>query len=122
MNMRKQTDQQFRKKWKSIRNFLYYNTGYELAGVARAGSRRQGDWKTSSDLDIRFAIVGNPSRSEVYPDLRNKLKKCFSTAKIRIGSSKKVINMKIGNLDFDLIPLSTTKFKQQIQNDRLRRL
>jgi len=49
--------QQYRSKWLKIQNFIRNNTGYKIAGVARAGSIKQGGWTLDSDLDIRFAIA-----------------------------------------------------------------
>jgi len=120
--MKRQTDQQYRSKWISIQNFLKNNTGYSFAGVARAGSRKQGDWRIYSDLDIRFAISGDPSRNEIYPDLRDKLENAFPKAQVWIGSSYHVINMKIENLNFDLVLLSINDFQYQVEQERLERI
>jgi hypothetical protein len=122
MTSRQQKDQQYRKKWISIQNFLCNNTGYKFAGIARAGSRKQGDWTLNSDLDIRFAISRNPTRRQIYPDLVYKLKKGFLEAEIEIGSSYNVINMLLGELDFDLVLLTISEFEHQVKRDKLERI
>jgi hypothetical protein len=122
MSYKREKDQQYRSKWHSILNFVKNNTGYSVAGVARAGSRRQGGSRPDSDLDIRFAISGDPSKQSIYPNLKEKLKTAFPNARVRIGSSYNVINMSINDLDFDIVLLSVGEFTRQVQNDKLERM
>jgi len=122
MSLKREKDQQYKSKWDSILNFLINNSGYPISGVARAGSRRQGDWNINSDLDIRFAIARDPPREEVYPKLKSLIKTNFKDSSVRIGSSYNVINIEIGELSFDLVLLSQSKFEKQVKTDKLERI
>ena len=113
--------QQHKKKWKSIQDFLRYNTGYKIHGVARAGSTVEGGWTLESDLDIRFAIANDPSKTKIYPNLRTKLREGFPDASVEIGKSYNVINMEIGELEFDIVLLTVKEFDTQVREEKLRR-
>lgn len=122
MTTSQQKQQQYRSKWIKIQNFLKNNTGYKIAGVARAGSTVQGGWTLDSDLDIRFAIAGDPSKDTIYSDLVEKLQNVYTYAEVEIGGSRNVINMTIGDLEFDIILLKVAEFDRQCEQDRLRRI
>lgn len=122
MANRRQKDQQYSSKWFSFVNFLHNNTGYPIAGVARAGSRTNGTYRDDSDLDIRFAIGGDPPKTTVYPHLVELLKKGFPGASVWIGQSYNVIDIQIGDLDFDLVLLSVSDFEDQVRMGRLDRV
>jgi predicted nucleotidyltransferase len=122
MATRRLKDQQYSSKWYSFVNFLHNNTGYPIAGVARAGSRINGTYEDDSDLDIRFAIGGDPPRTTVYPHLKGLLENAFPSASVGIGGSYNIINVQIQDLNFDLVLLSLADFQDQVRNNRLERI
>lgn len=118
---RNQLDREYAKFGRKINNFLRNNTSYSIHGVARQGSRTNGTYNNSSDLDIFFAISGNPSKQEIYPDLVEKLQKIMKLD-AEIGGSYNIINIQKGDLDIDLVLLTITSFESQCLNSRYRRI
>ncbi|GAH77643.1 unnamed protein product, partial [marine sediment metagenome] len=77
MSERRELEKRYSVEWKNIANFMKYNTGFRLSGIARGGSRVKGTHSDYSDLDIIFAISGDPVRTVIYPKLVSKLKENF---------------------------------------------
>lgn len=119
---RRQKDQEYASLWRSVVNFMKNSTGLSISGIARAGSRRKGTYNTYSDLDIIFAIAKDPAKTEVYPELVNKLKKGFPDASVSIGSSYNVIKFEKGSLDMDIVLRTTSQFQKQVQDYKLENL
>lgn len=116
---RRQKDQEYASIWRSVINFLKNNTALPISGIARAGSRRRGDYSSDSDLDIIFAIVKDPSKTKIYPKIVEKLRKGFPDAYINIGSSYNVINFKKKDLKIDLVLRTESQFQKQVQEYKL---
>ena len=121
MALRREGDQQYASFWRRIGNFLKNNSGLPVSGVARAGSRRRGDYNVDSDLDIIFSITGDPRKDQVYPELVKKLKDGLNVD-AKIGSSYNVINIQKNNLEIDLVLLTEAEFQSEVQRDRLEQL
>lgn len=122
MSSRREFDQRYSSEWRSIVNFMKNNTGFLISGVAKAGSRRRGDYKDSSDLDIIFAVSRDPPKTEIYPKLEQLLKDNFPKASIEIGRSYNVIKMSINSLNFDIVLRTKTEFESQIRDMKIERL
>jgi len=88
----------------------------------RAGSRRRGNHRNKSDLDIIFTVAGDPPKKNIYPMIASKLKEGFPNAYVEIGSSYNVINMQIDGLDFDIVLLSQEEFEQEVEEYKLDKL
>ncbi len=121
MSKHRELEQQASSFAKKIDNFLHKNTNFTIHGVARQGSRKEGTHKDESDLDIVFAISGDPDREEVYPDLAEKLKKIMNV-QADLGENGNVINIKKGELDIDLVLLTKEKFEKQIRDNKIKRI
>jgi predicted nucleotidyltransferase len=121
MSSRRVSDQRYASIWRSIGNFLRNNTGLGVGGVARAGSRRRGDYNMDSDLDIIFWIPGNPRKEEVYPALVQRLRQGLNVA-ASIGRSYNVINVEKEGLRIDLVLRTEYEFRQQVQQYRLEQI
>lgn len=67
-----------------------------------------------------FAISGDPSKEETYPNLVKKLEDMNVTTKL--GSDKNVIKIKKGDLNIDLVLLSKETFEKQIRENKIKRI
>ena len=92
MSVRREFEQRYARFWRSLRNFMLNSAGFPVSGVARRGSRSNGTHRDKSDLDVIFAISGDPPKQNVYPILVERIKK---TLKVNadIGSSYNVIKI-----------------------------
>ena len=121
MSDRRELEQQASSLAKKIDHFLHKNTKLKIHGVARQGSRKEGAHRDDSDLDIVFAISGDPDKEEIYPDLSEKLEKIMKV-QAEIGEDRNVINILKGKLDIDLVLLPIDKFETQIRNNKITRI
>lgn len=119
MGERRRKDQEYASIWRSVINFLKNNTNLSINGIARAGSRRLGNYRTDSDLDIIFSVANNSSKYDVYPKLVEKLKKGYPYASIKIGSSYNVIKFIKNELKIDLVLRTESQFRNQVQEFKL---
>jgi len=117
MSIRREAEQKYSAFYKSIKNFLHNNSGYNIGGVARWGSRTTGEHKDKSDLDVIFWIVGNPFKQKVYTDLIDKLKKILNV-NANTGSSKNVIKIWKEGIKCDLKLLTELEYRTQINTRR----
>ncbi len=117
MSIRREEEQKYSAFYKSLKNFLYNNSGYKIGGVARWGSRTTGEHRDKSDLDVIFWIVGNPSKQSVYPDLIDKLKRIFNV-NADTGSSYNVIKIWIEGIKCDLRLLFESEYRTQVNTRR----
>ncbi len=121
MSNRRELEQQASSLAKKLDKFLHANTDLKIHGVARQGSRKEGTHRDDSDLDIVFAISGDPNKGEIYPNLAEKLKNGMNI-QAELGDEKNVINIKKGDLEIDLVLLSKEKFEKQIKENKLKRI
>lgn len=115
MTVRKEFEQRYARFWRRLAKFLRNNTGLPISGVAREGSRRRGTHDDRSDLDVIFAISNDPSKSEIYPTLVEKLNSGFNV-QARIGSSYNAIKIVKEQLRCDLVLKTLSQFQEQIDN------
>ncbi|MGQ4876298.1 MAG: hypothetical protein ACP6IY_19730 [Promethearchaeia archaeon] len=118
MAVRREGEQRYSAFYESLKNFLYYNSGYNVGGVARWGSRTTGDHKDKSDLDVIFWIIGDPPKHEVYPQLIEKLKKILNVH-ADFGSSRNVIKIWKDWITCDLVLLTRSEYENQIRMRRM---
>jgi len=121
MSLRRQREQQYSKLASSLNNFLRNSTGYDIHGVARQGSRKERTHRDESDLDIIFALAGNPRKDEIYPNLEDLIPKVLKI-QADIGEDYNVINLLKGDLEVDLVLLTIADFERQCQEGRYRRM
>lgn len=115
MSDRREFEQRYAHFWRSLANFLRNNSGFPISGVAREGSRRRGTHRDRSDLDVIFAISGNPSKSQVYPTLIDRLISGM-IVQANIGSSYNAIKIQKDQLRCDLVLKTQLEFQLQINN------
>ena len=115
MSARREFEQRYARFWRKLSNFLKINSGLPVSGVAREGSRRRGTHQDRSDLDVIFAISGNPSKRDIYPSLVELLESAMNL-QARIGSSYNAIKIQKDQLRCDLVLKTQTQFQAQINN------
>lgn len=119
MSTRRRYEQGYASFWRSLKNFLLNSSGFNVSGVARVGSRGEGTHKDKSDLDVIFAIAGNPLKTKVYPPLVERLKKGFNV-NADIGRSYNIIKIWKKQIKCDLALRSEAKFKAQVKSQKYR--
>jgi len=121
MSTRRELEQQASSFAKKIDNFLHNSTNHKIHGVARQGSRKEGNHRDDSDLDMVFSIADDPGRDEIYPDLIEKISKILNV-EASLGEHGNVINITKGDLEVDLVLLPKDTFEKQIRNNKLKRM
>jgi len=106
----------YHSKWVSIVNVMK-SSNLKISKIAQAGSRAKKKYRPDSDMDVIFAVAGNPSQKNFYPNLMIVLKSNFPLEKIFPGSDYNVVHLdfKIGG-KFDLVLLSETEFDQEYKS------
>ncbi len=117
MSIRREGEQMYSAFYNSLKNFLYHNSGYNVGGVARWGSRTTGEHEDRSDLDVIFSIFGDPTKQKVYTDLIDKLKKILNV-NANLGSDRNVIKIWKKGITCDLVLLSGSDYKEQVRSRR----
>ncbi len=117
MSIRREAERKYSAFYNSLKNFFHNNSGYNIGGVARWGSRTTGEHRDKSDLDVIFWIIGNPSKHNVYPDLIDKLKKILKV-NANAGSSNNVIKIWKEGIICDLRLRSESDYRTQINTRR----
>ncbi len=117
MSIRREVEQRYSAFYNSLKKFIYNNSGYNIRGVARWGSRTIGEHRDKSDLDVIFWIFGSPSKQKVYPNLIDKLKKILKV-NANTGSSNNVIKIWKEGISCDLKLLSESDYRTQINTRR----
>lgn len=122
MSTGREKDQKYSAKWKSLVNFMQHNTGLGVGSVAKSGSRRDGTPTEYSDLDIIFYIPDDPSKEIIYTKLIELIPENFDGVEVDFGKSRNVINMKLDDLEFDIVLLPEHKFKSQVQSYKIEKM
>lgn len=117
MSTRRAYEEGYASFWRGLKNFLLHNSGFKVSGVARSGSRRAGTHRDRSDLDVIFAIAGDPQKTDVYPSLVQRLKSGFNV-NADIGSSYNVINIWKTQISCDLVLLKESDFRAQVRSQK----
>ena len=106
-------EDRYHSKWNSIVNFMK-NSNLKISRIAQAGSRARREHKPNSDMDVIFAIAGNPHKREFYPKLMKLLKDNFPEDEVFPGSNYNVVhlNFKKGGI-FDIVLLTEETFDKQ---------
>lgn len=120
MSVKREYEQTYASFWRSLKNFLLHNSGFKVSGVARSGSRREGTHKSRSDLDVIFAIYGDPEKRDVYPPLVEQLKKGLNVRSDK-GSSYNVIKIWKDQISCDLVLRTESDFKAQVKSQKYRK-
>jgi len=115
MSVRREFEQRYARFWRSLANFLRNSSGFPISGVAREGSRRRGTHHDRSDLDVIFAISGDPPKSQVYPLLVERLITIMNV-QARIGTSYNAVKIQKEQIRCDLVIQTQSKFQAQINN------
>ncbi len=110
------SEEHYHSKWISITNVMK-NSNLKVSRIAPHGSRARRTHRPDSDMDVIFAVSGNPNRREFYPKLINVLKSNFPLEKIYPGSHYNVVhlNFRAGG-KFELVLLSESKFDKEYKD------
>ena len=107
---RREYAQRYKKLWKSLSKWLIEKSEWKIGGVAKEGSRREGDFKDRSDLDMDFWIAEPYRKQNVYYDIIPKLRRDFIGSQVQTGSSGNVIKFSQNGLKVDLVLLPKKEF------------
>lgn len=106
--------QRYKKLWKSISDWLKSSSGWKVGGVRKEGSRREGDFKNKSDLDMDFWIAETYNKQKVYDDIIPKLRKHYSGSQVQKGRNENVIKFAQNGLKVDIVLLSKKEFNKKV--------
>jgi predicted nucleotidyltransferase len=106
----------YHSKWKSIVNVLK-SSNLKISKIAQAGSRAKKKHRPDSDMDVIFAVAGNPLQNIFYLDLMTVLKNNFPNEKVFPGSNYNVVHLdfKTGG-KFDLVLLPEAEFDKEYKS------
>ena len=121
MSTRREFEQRYASFWRSLANFLRKSSGFPVSRVAREGSRRKGTHKDRSDLDVIFAISGNPQKLDVYPLLIQRLIPTMNL-QAKIGTGNNAIKIQKDQIKCDLVLLTESQFQKQIDNRKFEQI
>ena len=106
----------YHSKWKSIVNVMK-SSNLKISKIAQAGSRAKKKHRPDSDMDVIFAVAGNPSKNSFYPNLMTVLKNNFPNEKIYSGSNYNVVHLDFRQGGkFDLVLLTEADFDNEYKN------
>jgi len=106
----------YHSKWKSIVNAMK-SSNLKISKIAQAGSRAKKKHRPDSDMDVIFAVAGNPSKNNFYPNLMTVLKNNFPNEKIYSGSNYNVVHLDFRQGGkFDLVLLTEADFDNEYKN------
>ncbi|MBD3216203.1 MAG: hypothetical protein GF311_26555 [Candidatus Lokiarchaeota archaeon] len=107
------SEDRYHRLWRSIYNVLTHQ-GLKISRVAKAGSRAKQQYRPDSDMDIIFAVVGDPSKREFYPKLIKVMNDNFRTEHVYPGDSYNVVHIDfIRGGKFVLVLLTEKEFDNQ---------
>jgi len=113
MAERREYAQRYKKLWKSLLEWLKNSSGWNVGGVAKEGSRREGDFKNKSDLDMDFWISEPYQKQKVYDDIIPKLRKDYEGSLVQKGRSENVIKFTQNGLNVDIVLLPKKQFREK---------
>ena len=114
MGERREYAQRYKKLWKSLSDWLRGSSGWKIGGVAKEGSRREGDFKNKSDLDMDFWIAETYDKQKVYDEIIPKLRSHYTGSQVQKGRSENVIKFAQNGLKVDIVLLPKKEFKKKI--------
>ena len=114
MGERREYAQRYKKLWKSLSEWLKNSSGWKIGGVAKEGTRREGNFKNKSDLDMDFWIAETYQKQIVYDDIIPKLRKDYTGSQVQKGRSQNVIKFAQDGLKVDIVLLPNKEFKKKI--------
>jgi len=114
MGERREYAQRYKKLWKSLSNWLKNSSGWKVGGVAKEGSRREGDFKNRSDLDMDFWIAEPYQKQKVYDDIIPKLRRAYTGSQVQKGRSENVVKFAQNGLKVDIVLLSKKEFNKKV--------
>ncbi|MHA1269287.1 MAG: hypothetical protein ACTSPY_05815 [Candidatus Helarchaeota archaeon] len=117
MTERNEREQRYSAFYTKLKSFLYYNSSFDVGGVARWGSRTTGNHRNDSDLDVIFWIRRDPQKEIVYPKLISEIKQHLKVHS-DIGSDYNVIKIWDTKIKCDLVLLIEDKYRSQINQRR----
>jgi len=116
MAERREFAQKYKKLWKSLSSWLKNSSGWKVAGVAKEGSRRKGNFKDKSDLDMNFWISEPYQKQKVYDGIIPKLRKAYPGSNVQKGTSENVIKFTFNGRKVDIILLPKKIFEEKVRN------
>lgn len=111
------SEDRYQNLWNSIYNVLTHS-GLKVSRVAESGSRPKQQYRPDSDMDLIFAVSGNPSKQNFYPKLIRVMKNNFPNEHVYPGRSYNVVHTDfVKGGKFDLVLLTEREFDNQHGND-----
>ena len=111
------SNERHHKVWKSIVNVLQ-NSGLKVSRIAKAGTRADQTHRYESDMDVIYAVAGNPDKRSFYPKLITALNSNFPLERVYESSKYNAILMDFNKgINFDLVLLTEYKFDRQHGKD-----
>jgi len=111
-------DNSIQNKWRKLVAIMEKCVWPPITKIAKAGSRSRQEHKPTSDLDIIFAVTGNPPRSVFYPELMKVLKANYPHEDVHPGTSYHVVKLIFRDGGkFDLVLLTEIEFDNQHSKD-----
>ncbi|MFX1329125.1 MAG: hypothetical protein ACFE91_13440 [Promethearchaeota archaeon] len=106
----------YHSKWTSIVNVMK-SSGLRISKIAQAGSRAKKRYRPDSDMDVIFAVAGNPSKDNFYPNLITVLKNNFPYEKEYPESNYNIVHLDFRQGGkFELILLTEFDFDKEYKN------
>ena len=118
MNEYREYAQRYKKLWKTLSVWLKRESGWNVGGVAKEGSRRLGDFKPKSDLDIDFWISEPYDKQKVYDDIIPKLRRAYTGSKVQKGGSQNVIKFAYNGLLAEIILVPHRIFDDKVKRNK----
>ena len=119
MTERREYAQRYKSLWISLSDWLKDKSGWKIGGVAKEGSRREGDFQDKSDLDMDFWIAEPYQKQTVYDDIIPKLRRDYNESQVQKGSSNNVIKFAQKGLKVDLVLLKKKEFLKKRKKYKL---
>ena len=111
---RREYAQRYKSLWNSLSKWLKKHSGWKVGGVAKEGSRREGDFKNRSDLDMNFWIAEPYQKQKVYDDIIPKLRRAYTGSQVQKGRSENVIKFAQNGLKVDIVLLPKKEFNKKV--------
>ncbi len=103
---------QYTSKWHSIVNFLYNNTGFTIARVAKGGSIAKHTHYGSSDLDVIFCTSPDRKKEEILDLITEKAEQNYGDlAYIRKG--ERAVHIDFADCPIDVVYLTQNEFDRE---------
>ena len=90
------------------------NSGLKVSRIAKAGTRADQAYRYENDMDVIFAVAGNPDKRSFYPQFITVLNSNFPLERVYESSKYNAICMDFDKgINFDLVLLTEYEFVEE---------